>query len=131
MGPDYLILDTAQSIIDFRAKLNDLGVKGEMTTETIVENLIPYLQDEQILYGCLQEYARELGQLLESQHRPEVIEEFVYAVHELGSDIIYQLQDMVAYDDAGALWYDFFGFCGDDIVLIRSTLCKPLPRNSP
>lgn len=130
MSADVLVLDIAPSVIHFKAELEDLQIGGEVEAEDIIQNLIPYLQDEALAYGNLLEYSRELGEIISGQYSPEDVKEFVYAVNELGSDIIDQLLEMVAYDDVGALWYDFHSFCGNDIVLIRSTLSKPLIRNA-
>jgi len=128
--PDTIILDIGESVLDFSNKMVDLAMLGELTKEDLITALITHIQDETTAHVSLDEFAWEIVSLFGGRQEKDV-HEFVYAVKELGADIIDQLQEIVAYDDVGALWYDFSMMCGNDIVLKRSTLTNPLlPRTT-
>lgn len=127
--PDTIILDTESDWVDFCNKVVDLEMHGIFTKEELISGLISYIQDERTAQENVSEYAWDLA-LIFSSYPEKDLHDFVYALKELGAHLIDQLKFLVAYDDAGALWYEFAEFCGEDIVLKRSTLNRPLPRNS-
>lgn len=126
MALQLIIVDTAPLLIEFKRQILRIEYfrrDGELPHfyHYILDQLIDYIADLENAYGNVLEFVSGVR----TDYSPELpsieLEILCAAVKWLALALLEEFQRLDLYTNSGALWYAFYGFLDNDIVLKETT----------
>jgi hypothetical protein len=118
MQPNTIILDTKDSVLYLRSKINNL-LEFNADEDKIMPLIFSTISDEvnaelELHYDCLAIVKDAIGEAYEND-----IDIIIDAIIKFGTLMLYELKQMRAYEN-GFLNYAYGGMLGKDIILVSS-----------
>jgi hypothetical protein len=118
--PDHIILDVGSAVLDYRNRVKVLPLHADFDDHDIVGLIFDYICGIEYAKSNMLEFINDISEHSDGQYPQQDVDDFCRAILTLGNEIVIRLVHLRAFQE-GVFWYDFQGFCLNDIVVKRVT----------
>lgn len=118
--PDAIILGVGSHIVAFRKSVEVLPLWKEFDEDVMIQLIFEYICGVEYAKSNMLEFSSDAQEIFEDQHPEADIRQFQEALLVLSKEIVKHLLLVGAFQE-GVFWYEFRGFCLNDLILGRIT----------
>lgn len=119
MYPEFIILNLAPDVIEFKEIINSLSFGKEVNEQFIIQHIFYYIVELDNGYNGVLEYVTIAQEIYSDKATEKEIEEYGEAIRQLGIAILNMVYRYGMYDREGVVWYQFYQMIMNDVVVRR------------